>query len=260
MRKPLIGLMAIFFGLNINAGTAKFTGEGTASAAPEFVTVQMQVSSECFLSPEDAMTANDTTVVSIQKFLKSLVDENSKVDKISIQGGYTRPYSRSIREGNDMRVICDGTFQKTTSISFTAAPEGFSGKFAAIQNAILKNFKQGSDNTEESRTFVSLNEPSAGICAKTRAEMDIAALQNAGKKSRAKFDAMALTCGINGQVEVTSVTEEGTSYRPSNRYAEAAFSAPNEIVELNFDDITVTKNVVIEYSFGQTFFMCNQGH
>lgn len=259
MRKPLVGLLAAFFCFNVSAGTAKFTGEGKVSTAPEFVTVHMQVSSECFLTPEDAMKANDATVITIQNFLKTLINEDSEVDKISTQGGYTRPYSRMIREGNETRTLCDGTFQKTTSISFTASPEGFSKKFATIQNNILKNFKQGSDTTEESRTFVSLNEPSAGVCPKTLAQMDIAALQNAGKQSRGKFDAMALTCGINGQVEVCSISEEGTIFRPSNKYASAAFSESDEVVELNFDDITVTKSVIIEYAYGQTFFMCGEG-
>lgn len=254
MKKISIALAALLVSLSVNAGTATYTGSGTSSREPEFITLAVTVSSECYSTPSAAMAANNATAIAIQDFLQRFIAEGEN-GGAKTSGGITSPYSRTIYDGHESRTVCQGTFQQSTNITFTTTNfKEFSHNFARIQEELLGKY-QSSGETNAAVTYASIGQPSAGVCRQTREKMKLEALTNAHKDAFTQFNTMANSCGISGNVEITTVGEIAPSYtRESNRYAEAGAAAPGGALNISFDTITEYQTATVKFTFPTTTF------
>lgn len=261
MKNFCSSLALLTLSLGLQAGTSTFVGHGTSEGEPEFITVEINVASDCYLSPTAAMKANNKVTAEIQAILKGLLI-NDPIDVVRIQGGTTAPSSLTVYSQGESKAVCPGTFAQNTSVTFkTANIDNFSTVFATIQEKLLEKTIKVSDESSAPRTFASIGRPNAGVCAKTSRLMALEATKKAYQHARDQFDAVASLCGIKGDVEITTFGQAQTeSYtRKSSYHAEAAFMPSSDVVALSFDPISESATITVSFTYSTTTFTCNVG-
>jgi hypothetical protein len=250
MKKILLAMLlspAIFAG----SGVAKLGGTASVSNRPEFVTVSIMVKSQCYPTSHAARLANDEIVSRIQNKLSVFVSKNG-IDGLSTSGGFTASYSKTVHpQKGDSYTVCLDTFEKQTTLTFkTTDVQGFSETLSNIQDNILPEFKSSKEVINSPISFVVMGSPEAGICQRTREEMQLQAQTEAVKAAKYKLMASAIDTGINN-VRIIGISDQ---VEPTYNARPAAFSARENyehspVVELSFDDITVTQSVLVTFKF-----------
>ncbi len=258
MKRVLLLLLAMtLLPVLAHAGTTTFNGSGSAVAPAEFITVQFSVKSECYTTSAEARKANDAVVLAIQEYLKSKINPSNGIDKIICNGGYATKYERTIYDGQHSKTVCRNTFQKTTDITFkTANVEGFDAMFAEMQDIVLAEYSRGDEFSMEAMSYAEMGTPSADICEHTRASLRDQAIVNATKDAQRKFRSFAMCSGIDlSESLIVAGGEERAkvSYHKS-RYMESAPMSDVPVVETNFDNISVSADVWVEFEHPETLF------
>ena len=262
MKKIIAGLAFATLSLSAQSGEITLTGTGCYEKHAEFIEVGIEVQSECFKKPREAMADNDAKVSEIQKFLKPLLLNNHH-DKVSTQGGTTQPFSREkILGGHERATECEGTFQKTTHITFRTSDvdeKSFSEKFLQLQEMVLSTFSSQGEG-ETPRTFASISQPRPGVSKESRKQMALEALKLAQRNAREQFDALAMECKIQGPVSVTHKNNEhhndyyGASSAPKSMSLMPA--GERSFVALDFEPLKVTKTLPVTFHYQSPSFMC----
>jgi hypothetical protein len=254
-----LGLLML--SLALHAGTSTFIGHGTSEPRdPEFINVEISVASYCYETPSAAMSANNHVTQEVQSILKKLLIE-SPLDAVRIQGGITRPSSRTVYKDGESKIICPGAFEQLTHVSFkTANIKNFSEIFASMQEQLLGKFVKDDEDSDDKQTFVSIGRPSAQVCAKTSNLMALEATKNAYEHARAQFNAVASACRISGDVEVTSFGDVNNESYSRKSYNTEAMSAPSSrIVALSFEPLSESATLSVSFTYGKTVFTCFSG-
>lgn len=208
-RLPLAGLTCLGLGLLAASGcyrvvpnitilpgeaaldTTKFVGEGRLSHEAEFVELDIRITSQCYATPLEAVTATDATVAEVMKLLEAKIDPSNDKDGVFSRGGYTEPFSRY--DSASGRRWCQGTFQKSSTVVLkTSKLDTFSQDFAEIQAIIFTTMSEPSDpKSEQGVTFASVGTPDPQLYYETREQLEQDALADALDNARQKFESTA---------------------------------------------------------------------
>lgn len=204
MKNFLSGLIAASFalGLHANEGQITIVGKGEVEEEAQWASVALKVQSECFKNPSEAIADNDQKVSAISEVLNSLKAAN-EYDRVIVKPGLVAPFSRHRNYGDDSKVECKGTFQKTTHITFrTSDIKKFPSKYHDLQQEVRKAFT-AADEVEAPRTYVEILSASADVCEKTRLAMSIQALNEAHDNAEAIFLGWAKKHKVEGYKRFT---------------------------------------------------------
>lgn len=247
--RRIFSLMMIFPSLLIS-GEATFSGFGSVSKKPEFVSINITVHSQCYKTAHLARLANDEVVSKIQGQLKRHLTANSQ-DRVFTSGGWTSPFSTTVYDGEHSYTICPKTFQKMTHIEFTTGNiEGFSEVLSVIQDEILPQFESSADGLEEPITYVVISQPRGDVSEGTRIGMKYQAHQNAVRDARHKLLASINDDGFGTKVEIIGLSDQAPSYSMDRSYPAAVPPMPSGgMVEVSFEDIFETAMVNVRFAF-----------
>lgn len=260
MRIVLVSLLMMASSFALAKGVAVFTGTGTVSTAPEFVTVQITVQSQCWKTSDEARLSNDEVVHKIQGILKGFKKGS---DELKTAGGRTSQfYPPTYGDlAKAMDAACSNTFQKTTTLTFkTFDVAGFSKALTDIQNAVLPEGEQGAEDVVGPTTFVTIDSPWTGISKETRAAM----VEQATELARANAEVMfwaafkSLSPRKVRIIKATDGSSGSSSYdrggyelaAPAAAYA-GSRSKKGPVVETSFEDISVTRNLIVTFGFDE---------
>jgi hypothetical protein len=242
--------------ISFAANAGQFTGVGIASTPPEFVNVNINIISECYQTPTEANTANILAVQEMQKILNSHINKNSQHDKILTGAQETSRHSASSYPYNgDHEYECSGTFKTITKVRLTLDVSKFSCAFANIQEQALPLFNKGADKKKE-LTYVSINAPWVDVCSQTKIDLKNRAMELAIENAKNKFAICAKQLGIDlSKAQLMDVNDTNHSGYYSKSSAMAY--RENSEIEINFDDVTETAEVMVKYSYPNTYYKCN---
>lgn len=169
----------------------KLVGEGRLSHAPDFVELEITITSQCYATPIEAVKATDEAVATVIKLLKAKTDPDNPRDGVFSHGGYTQPYERYI--SSRRQTVCRNTFQKSSTVTMkTSRLDTFAKEFADIQNIIFTTMSGPTDPEKaEGVTFATTGTPQTQLYYETREELEQKALADALDNARLKFDATA---------------------------------------------------------------------
>lgn len=234
-----------------SAGEAVVQGIGRVSAKPDYVTVTINVSAECYDTPSEASSAADGLSNSIFSFLKSRMDtgEGSHDDVIS-NGGYTQPYERYTTDENGRsKRECKGTYQKQNAITFkTANIQGFSSLFDEIQTTVYSKFAGKSDG--QSVVYATINQPSTHLFHGTKDAAEKVARAKAVQNAVAQFEAMFVEqCAITSY-QITGLGEPESAVRAMPYESRASAAAAGDAgAPIQFDLEWINAGVSVKFSF-----------
>lgn len=259
MKRFFLPLMAAGFALGLFAGTGSQIGTATEKAPPEFVTVNLWVKSQCYGSPIEAKTDNDPVIKEVQNLLSQFITKGSVVDKIYFDGGLTSSYHHEVYENGQTKILCPNTWQKISKVTLvTENIKDFGDNWDIIQTEALKKFKVHNSSTlsESATTFVTIENPTADVCEKKRAEMQEKAIQKATQNAHKKFWACVSQCGVPRnkiQFTRTNLPNQVDSY--NNAPEKFLRAAPgNGAPMISFHEVTETASVELSYIFPDTDF------
>lgn len=239
-------------------GTAEVPGDFRATRKPEFARVNFTVQSQCYKTPAEASEANDGAVARIQEILDQYVDAANHIDEIVTEGGYATDYSKSVYTDGHSTVLCQDTYQQTTTVSFKSEIDGFKENFGEIRGLVLGEFARADAGGETPTTFVRTSEPEADVCAETRKAMRLEARSGAAKEAKANFFASVGSCCQKAKiVKIADRSEVG--YRSLSASYAARESAPvgDGSVRLNFEDIAEEASLLVTFSFHKIKVRCD---
>jgi uncharacterized protein YggE len=256
MRKLIFFLAScIFSNLHaeiVNEATAEFMGKGRIRVKADYLSLTLDIGSECQPSPRDAQEATDEVVTKINNYLEKLKEPDDKYFKILINGGFTASYSRFNRD----RELCKNTFQKHTNIIFkTALRKDFDKVFSRIQGFVLNQFNQGPffTGSEMAQTYVTVSIPNPEITHEHRRSLERKALDLALRDAKANFMAAIKSCGPQ-QWKIISI-KEIEAIKPQPILARSAlamegqnFSSEN-VAPIKFDLIEIIKSLRVTFHF-----------
>lgn len=241
-------ILLLFFSLISHAeelSKAQFNGLGKISREPDFIAVNITVTSECYETPEEAQENTDTAVLKISNFLKEQKDLN--LEQLIINGGYTTSYSRWQKN----KEICLNTFQKTTNISLEIkATADFAKNYALIQSFALKMFKKEPSLKEQSPiTFVSLRQPKPKLTDEHQKELMGKARNMAYINAKNNFKEAIQSCNnpkwtVLNIRELNAITPRAMHFSQVSKQQESSIVAP-----IMFDRIYVEANLELTFGF-----------
>lgn len=187
--------------------TTKFVGEGRLSHAADFVELDIQITSQCYRTPLEAVEATDAAVAKVMQLLEAKTDPNNDKDGVFSRGGYTQPFSRY--DSRTDRHSCVGTFQKTSTVVLkTSKLDSFAQDFAEIQNIVFTTMSGPSDpSLEQGVTFATTGTPEPQLYYETREQLEQQALADALVNARQKFESTAAAACTNADYRVLKFVE-----------------------------------------------------
>lgn len=237
--------------LHIFAGEATLTGYGEVVAPPEFVTVSVRVTSECYNSALNVSKANDDVASKVLEILKSMAD-TGKGDQVTASGGYVQRYTGYSPTSNQQ--ICVNHFRKINTLTFkTTALEHFAHTFAMLQDEL---YKLGMDTVPASReiptNYLEINEPVVGISADRHKALERQALTMALQDAKDKFEATLVLAAVD-KYKIVNYSENAIPPRYQADESRKAIGAPGAPAPIEFGNLTITKflNVRFEYTGGE---------
>lgn len=252
-------LLSLIASANVLAGQATFSGTGRVESRPDYVQLMVTVKSECHPTPSEARGAADSEAARIFDFLKSNINENNDFDGVFSNGGYTQPFSKYVRKGNQSHQVCVDTFQKTTTITMkTSKIEEFSELFDGIQEFVFDNFtpQAKSNQSDSPLTYVTLGQPQPRLKQQIRSEREKEAIRLAVKDAKEKFEMTHDLCQIT-RTQIVRISEPGLPRpQPIAHYgkrmamaADMAFAESSSPAPVEFDVHTVSKTLIVDFEF-----------
>lgn len=235
--------------LRIWAGEATLTGYGEAEAPPEFITVMVRVSSECYPSATVVSTTNDNLANKVLEAIKAVSTRDNE-DEITATGGYvirnTGYYSET------RKPICLNTFKKINQIQFkTKEVAKFAEIFATLQDKIYGLGMETTPGHIESPTsYLEISSPIAGLSLKSQKTIERQALGMALQDAKDKFESTIALAGVkkyrivNYSEQLIMPRHSSDESRDGGRAIAAPAPAPIEIGNLI---LRKTLNVRFEY-------------
>lgn len=252
--KPIAFLFAILPSFTSFAGEATIIGKGRVSADPDYVSLTLRVTSECYSTPAEASRANDAKVSDLTEYLQAFVNmgEDSR-DDILANGGYTQPFSRTLYpDGLDSFVVCEGTFQKTTTVILKSTNvSSFGSVLTGIQEYVFADFQPRKSKNDGPVTFVSIYQPSPELFHETRNRKESEALLLAKSDAINKFETLIHgSCEINYyQIVEIGEPDESVHEMPYASKSSALGSGEAASVPVFFDAHWVKRAVKIKFYY-----------
>ncbi len=223
------------------ADMTKLVGEGRLPHKADFVELQIEVHSQCYARPIDAVNATDAAVAKIMGMLSDQLDANNSKDDVFSRGGYTAPYSRY--DSKSDRTFCEGTFQKSSTVIMkTSKVDSFAKDFAELQNIVFTTMSGPADpKLEQGVTVASVGTPTPQLYFETRERLEREALADALENARAKFEATADAACEGADYHVLKFVESSASAGRPIAYAATPEGPAGEDGAVGFDAIWVNK-------------------
>jgi uncharacterized protein YggE len=234
-----------------SAGEAVVQGTGRVSAKPDYVTVTINVSAECYGTPAEASSAADSLASSVFTFLKGRINTNEGAqDDLISNGGYTQPYERYTTDENGRsKRECKDTFQKQNAITLKSSNiEGFSKLFDEIQSMVYGQFAAKGDG--QSTVYATINQPTTHLFHATKDAAEKLARAKAVQNAVEQFEAMFIEqCAVTSY-QITGLGEPEAGVRPMPYESRALAAAGGDTgAPIQFDLEWINAGVTVKFSF-----------
>lgn len=233
------------------AGEATLTGFGQVQAPPEFVSLTVRVTSECFNSAKEVSIANDQVATQVLGVVKSMA-VTANGDEVTATGGYVQRYTgyNPATERN----ICINTFRKINQIVFkTKAIDQFGELFATLQDKLYSlGMETNPTHLGEPTSFLEIGEPVPGLSPLRHQEYERKALALALQDAKEKFQSTLVLAGVD-KYKIINYSENAILPRYEADETRRAVSPPASVAPVEFGKLTLTKfiNVRFEYTGGE---------
>jgi hypothetical protein len=216
-------------------------GEGRLSHRAEYIELTMTVHAECFATPMAASDAADAAVAQLLEKLNGKIDTSNPKDGVFSHGGFTQPFSRY---GSAGRLVCEGTFQKQSTIVMKSSRvDRFAKDYAQIQRDVLSGSLRmpQNPNADGAATYAVLGVPEPQLYYETRERLEQRALADALDNARAKLEATRkAACGISSP-SVLKFEENSVHGGRPIPYGRAEAGTVPEGAAVEFDAIWINK-------------------
>lgn len=247
-KRVFVALGLILVPLTNWAGEASLSGYGEVEVAPEFVSLNVRVTSECYRSAIEASQANDTVANKVLEVIKSVAVQGQG-DEVKATGGYVHRYT-----GYDPRTeknICVNTFKKINQISLkTRSVDQFPQLFAELQDKLYAlGMEMNPNNTEQPLSYLEIGEPMAALSVETQRAQERRALALALQDAKEKFQSTLVLAGID-KYKIVNYSDSGLSPRPIGDESRKALSrASGEAAPVEFGLLTIGKSIYVRFEY-----------
>lgn len=242
-------MLAIALALSTNAsfsmeGKVEILGRGLVEKAPEFVEMQVRVTSLCYEKPSVAQEANTALSKAILEVMKRYV--RTEKDKLLAAGGHTIRQTEYVSDDNGQsKILCERKWR--TSNVLTLQTEDIAS-VAMIQEKFLEILAndEGMNVNEKQQTYAELEQPSFAVYPETYKAMKKEAQGKAFLDAQSQFNGFVAQCKLTN-AKLAQISEP--------EYFGLAKSAPlNEEVGAPIipDSISVSATWKFVWSFDPT--------
>ena len=249
MGKVLVLGLVMVLPQSLWAGKATLSGYGEVETKPEFVTLTVNVKSDCYTSASAASAANDGVARKVLDLLNRYANTAAK-DEVIASGGFVERYT-----GYNPRTsqpVCINKFKKQNQLTLkTHAVAEFSQTFAELQDAIYSmGMDTPADSVETPTNYLEITAPHSGMESASMRLLERKALAIALEDARAKFEATLTLAGIKSYV-IASYSENGNIAPPMPFPADSAgrSHAPSVPAPVQFGQLLVKKSIQVEFDY-----------
>ncbi len=234
--------------MRVFAGEATLTGYGEAETAPEFITVMVKVTSECYSSATIVSTTNDNLANQVLDALKGVATAGE--DEITASGGYVSRNSGYYTETR--RPICINTFKKINQIQFkTKAVKKFAETFAILQDKIYGlGMPTNPNNIEEPTSYLEISAPQPGLSLANQKTFERKALTMALQDAKEKFESTIALAGIKTYKIVNYSEQPIRQHRNvDDKYEGGDRAAPPIAAPIELGNMTIRKYLYVQFEY-----------
>jgi uncharacterized protein YggE len=225
-------------------GTITLMGVGESSAAPEYSSVTVTVTSICYDTSRAAKDANAALASKLVETLKRYaVGER---DKVTASGGPNVLETETTFVGSEVKTICNQKWKATNTLTIemakiTALPDLQDEALAAVDAVAL-------NPTQTAQTYADLGAPSFHLYPETESRLRGESQLKAYQDARAQLDGLAATCTFADPQLILIAPPE---YSIIGR-AGGADLAPGVATPILPDELVVRANLKFQWSFQPT--------
>jgi len=225
-------------------GSVEILGRGTVEKAPEFVEMQVRVTSVCYDKPVLAQEDNTKLANRILEVMKAYV--RTEKDKVLASGGHTvRQTEYTSDDDGQSKILCEQKWRTNNVLTLQTEDMASAAK---IQEKIVETLaaEEGVHQGEKQQTYAELEQPAFAVYPASYSEMKKEA------QAKAWFDALGQFKGFLEQCKLQNVRLAKIS---EPEYFGLAKSAPlNEEVggPIIPDSISVSANWKFVWTFDPT--------
>lgn len=187
----LTGISVLAFS---NQGSVEITGRANVERAPEFVEIQVRVTSICYEKPIQAQEDNSVLSNRILEILK--VYQRNEKDQLIATGGHTvRQTEFTSKDDGSSKVLCERKWRTTNTVILQTADMN---SVSLIQQKVLESMlsEEGAEPTSSQQTYAELGEPTFSVFPETYTEMKKDAQAKAWKDASDQFRVFMQQCKL----------------------------------------------------------------
>lgn len=221
---------------------SSLTASATISQRPEFVTINIDISSECYADRLALSEATNKETNRINDLINTLIVQNRN-DTSCIQAGLIQDFHRSTGWGENEQRTCVGTFALTNSISVQYYDMDSFADFYNKLNAQLSSV--GNKALEEAFTSAKITSYYGAVSQATQASMETQALEKAFQQACSKFNRLSNNTDYEAYFSDRILSNNNISERLYT--ASAPKAANNAIISLDIPNIEVTEQLYVTF-------------
>jgi len=217
-------------------------GSATISQRPEFVTINIDISSECYADRTALSEATNKETNRINDLINTLIVK-SRNDTSCIQGGIIQDFHRNTGWGENEKRTCVGTFALTNTISVQYYDAENFADFYNQLNAQLSSV--GNKALEEAFTGAKISSYYGAVSEATLTSMETQALEKAFQKACSKFNTISNNTHYEAYFSDRILSNNNGLERV---YASSAPKAANNTaISLDIPNIEVTEQLYVTF-------------
>jgi uncharacterized protein YggE len=237
-----LSLTALMASAPALAGSIVVIGQGSATAAPEFTRLHIEVTSICYDTSRAAKDANAILANQLVTLLKTFAA--TAPDKVTAVGGYNDRQTEYTIVGNQTKTLCELKWRATNTLTIEMAAID---RLPDLQDQVLTAIDAvaGIDPDKVAQTYAELGRPAFSLYPESTVKLRKEAQLKAYDDAKQQFDAFSSRCAFQGP-QLTNISPPEYSYYASRDGAAIGADASTPIIP---DEINVDARWRFEWSF-----------
>jgi uncharacterized protein YggE len=196
-----VGISVLTFATD---GSVEITGRANIERAPEFVELQVRVTSICYEKPIEAQEQNTVLTMKILEILKTY--QRTVKDQLIATGGHTvRQTEFTSKDDGSSKVLCERKWRTTNNLILQTADMK---SISLIQEKVLEAMllEEGAEPTGLQQTYAELGEPTFSVFPETYSSMKKEAQAKAWKDASEQFRVFMEQCQLQN-VKLSQISQ-----------------------------------------------------
>jgi uncharacterized protein YggE len=207
-------------------GTITIVGNGEASAAPEYTTLTVAVTSICYDTSVAAKNANAELATKLVTLLKTFAI--AATDKVTASGGPNLRETESVPNGSGgYQTLCTLKWKATNELSLQMAAMD---RLPELQDQLLAAVDQSAPASDKvAQTYAELGQPAYHLSAATETKLRGEAQVKAYADAKAQFDVFKSQCQFQDP-ELTTIAPPDYSIVARSGGVDIPANAPTPLI------------------------------